>query len=57
MIYERAEGVLPIRRSPRTSPAAACRWLGCLSGLTADPVVPGKLFAVSDSAYDAQPSI
>ena len=30
---------------------------GALSGLTVDPATPTQLFAVSDSAYDAMPSI
>lgn len=30
---------------------------GALSGLTADPLVPGKLYAVNDSFYSMQPTI
>jgi len=58
MIYERAEGTpaYPQITSDLTSGGVPLGW-GALSGLAADPATPGKLFAVSDSAYDGQPSI
>jgi len=58
MIFERAEGTpaYPQITSELTSGGVPLGW-GALSGLTADPATPGKLFAVSDSAYDGQPSI
>ncbi|MGE3364345.1 MAG: esterase-like activity of phytase family protein [Rhizobiaceae bacterium] len=58
MIFERAEGTpaYPQITSELTSAGVPLGW-GALSALTADPTAPGKLFAVSDSAYDGQPAI
>lgn len=58
MVFERAEGpaVYPMVTSELTSEGVPLGW-GALSGLAADPTQAGKLYAVSDSAYGAQPSI
>jgi len=56
MIYELTEGpaAYPMITSAGTDPVLG--W-GALSGLAADPVEAGKLYAVSDSAYGAMPMI
>ena len=56
MVYERAEGTpaYPMITSAGTEDLIG--W-GALSGLVADTGSPGKLFAVSDSVYGAQPAI
>ena len=56
MVYERAEGVAayPTITSEGADPLIG--W-AALSGLAADPVEAGRLFAVSDSALAAQPTI
>ncbi|WP_417770233.1 esterase-like activity of phytase family protein [Stappia sp.] len=57
-LYERAEGTAsyPMIVS-KMDDAGRPIGFGALSGLAADPENPGILFAVSDSAYDMQPSI
>ena len=56
MVYERAEGMAsyPTITSEGTDPLIG--W-AALSGLAADPVEPGKLYAVSDSVLAAAPTI
>ncbi|MGA0539276.1 esterase-like activity of phytase family protein [Neotabrizicola sp. VNH66] len=56
MIFERAEGTAayPTLTSAGTDPLVG--WVA-LSGLAADPVEAGKLYAVSDSFLSGQPSI
>ena len=49
MVYERAEGT-PAYPMIEAAADAGFGW-GALSGLAADPATPGKLYAVSDSAY------
>lgn len=58
MVYARQDGVpaYPQIRSGRDDAGRPIGW-GALSGLTADPRVPGRLYAVSDSVYGTQPSI
>jgi hypothetical protein len=58
MIFERAEGqpVYPMIQSDTDANGLPIGW-GALSGLTADPEAPGKLYAVSDSVYGAEPAI
>ena len=53
MIYERREGAAAY---PTLMADDGLAW-GALSGLAADPAQPGRLFAVTDSAYDMQPRI
>lgn len=53
MIYERREGAPAY---PTLVADDGLPW-GALSGLAADPAQPGRLHAVTDSAYDAQPRI
>ncbi|MDD2868401.1 esterase-like activity of phytase family protein [Neomegalonema sp.] len=56
MIFQRAEG--PARYPYLTSEGADERigW-AALSGLAADPEAPGRLYAVNDSFFKAQPTI
>ncbi len=56
MIYQLADGpaAYPMITSAGADPLIG--W-GALSGLTADPKDAGKLYAVSDSVYAAQPTI
>lgn len=56
MVYERAEGTAAY---PTLTSAGADRVIGwaALSGLAADPVEAGRLYAVSDSVLAAQPTI
>jgi sugar lactone lactonase YvrE len=56
MLYERAEGVAdyPTITSEGTDPLIG--W-AALSGLAADPAEAGKLYAISDSALSAAPTI
>jgi DNA-binding beta-propeller fold protein YncE len=56
MVYEMAEGAAayPMITSEGSDPLIG--W-GALSGLTADPATPGKLYAVSDSIYGMAPAI
>lgn len=56
MIYALADGpaAYPMITSAGSDPLIG--W-GALSGLAADPATAGKLYAVSDSVYDAAPSI
>ncbi|MDO5371420.1 esterase-like activity of phytase family protein [Paracoccus sp. (in: a-proteobacteria)] len=56
MIYERAEGpaAYPTLTSEGSEPLIG--W-GAISGLAVDPADDARLFAVSDSAYSAEPAI
>lgn len=56
MIYERSQtaAAYPTLTSDGSDPLIG--W-GALSGLTVDPVTPTTLYAVSDSAYAAEPAI
>lgn len=56
MVYEFAEApaAYPMITSEGSDPLIG--W-GALSGLTADPATPGKLYAVSDSIYGMAPAI
>jgi DNA-binding beta-propeller fold protein YncE len=56
MIYERAEGPAAYPMITSAGSEALLGW-GALSGLAADPAEAGKLYAVSDSFYDAMPMI
>ncbi|MBD0414279.1 esterase-like activity of phytase family protein [Oryzicola mucosus] len=58
MLFERGEGTpaYPMVVSVNDDAGKPLGW-GALSGLVADPQVAGKLYAVSDSFYRAQPSI
>lgn len=58
MIYERAEGeaVYPMIVSADDADGLPIGW-GAMSGLAADPVEAGKLYAVSDSVYTNAPAI
>ena len=58
MIYELGEGkpAYPMLVSVNDEAGKPFGW-GALSGLTADPAVAGKLYAVSDSFYRQQPAI
>ena len=58
MIYERAEGpaAYPMITAKLNEDGTPLGW-GALSGLAADPVVAGKLYAVSDSVYTGAPTI
>lgn len=58
MIYERREGpaVYPMIAAAPMADGKPLGW-GALSGLAADPVDAGKLYAVSDSVYTNAPSI
>ena len=56
MIYELAEGTAAYPMITSAGSAEPIGW-GALSGLAADPEVAGKLYAVSDSVYGAQPRI
>lgn len=58
MIYELGEGkpAYPMLASVNDEAGKPIGW-GALSGLTADPAVAGKLYAVSDSFYRQQPAI
>lgn len=56
MIYERAEGTAAYPMITSAGTESLLGW-GALSGLAADPVEAGKLYAVSDSVYGAMPMI
>lgn len=58
MVFERAEGTpaYPLLEAALTDEGKPLGW-GALSGLAADPQDAGKLYAVSDSVYGAQPSV
>jgi outer membrane protein assembly factor BamB len=58
MIYERSEGpaAYPMITAVSREDGTPLGW-GALSGLAADPSVPGKLYAVSDSVYTGAPAI
>ena len=58
MIFERqpAPARYPTIMSTTTDAGLPIGW-GALSGLAADPAVPGKLYAVTDSFYGADPQI
>ncbi|MDI6027798.1 esterase-like activity of phytase family protein [Corticibacterium sp. UT-5YL-CI-8] len=58
MLFERGEGTpaYPMVVSANDESGKPLGW-GALSGLVADPLVAGKLYAVSDSFYRSQPSI
>lgn len=56
MIYELAEGSAAYPQITSAGAADLFGW-GALSGLAADPAAAGKLFAVSDSVYGAEPAI
>ena len=57
MIYERAEGAAAYPQLVSADKDGNPIGWGALSGLAADPEVPGRLHAVSDSAYAMSPSI
>ncbi len=56
MIFARAEAAASYPTITSAGSAELIGW-GALSGLAADPAEPGKLYAVSDSAYGAAPTI
>ncbi|WP_420344574.1 esterase-like activity of phytase family protein [Paenirhodobacter sp.] len=56
MIYRRAEGPAFYPTLTSAGTAELIGW-GALSGLAADPEKPGTFYAISDSAYGAQPRI
>jgi hypothetical protein len=59
MIYQRAERTAPAYptiRSAKNAEGLPIAW-GALSGLAADKTQAGKLYAVTDSAYNAAPRI
>ncbi|MGO4910284.1 esterase-like activity of phytase family protein [Pseudorhodobacter sp. W20_MBD10_FR17] len=56
MIYELADGTPAYPMITSAGSDGLIGW-GALSGLAADPVEAGKLYAVSDSVYGAQPRI
>ena len=58
MIFERraGEAAYPTIMSTTDAQGRPIGW-GALSGLAADPVAPGKLYAVTDSFYGANPQI
>lgn len=56
MVYEFTEGTATYPMLTSAGSDALIGW-GALSGLTADPDVAGRLYAVSDSVYAAQPRI
>lgn len=56
MVYEMAEGTAAYPMITSAGSDELIGW-GALSGLAADPEVAGKLYAVSDSVYAAQPRI
>lgn len=56
MIYERAEGTPAYPTLTAEGADSLIGW-GALSGLTVDPETPTTLHAVSDSVFDAMPSI
>jgi len=56
MIYELAEGPAAYPMITSAGTESLLGW-GALSGLAADPVEAGKLYAVSDSVYGAMPMI
>lgn len=57
MLYERAEGEVAYPQIVAADKDGAPIGFGALSGLTADPEVPGRLYAVNDSFFGGQPSI
>jgi len=57
MIYERAEGVAAYPQITSAEKDGVPLGFGALSGLAAIKDQPGKLYAVSDSVYSAQPRI
>ncbi len=56
MIYELADGA-PVYPTITSQGSEELIGWGALSGLTADPETPGRLFAVNDSFYGMQPTI
>ncbi len=56
MIYELAEGPAAYPMITSAGSEELIGW-GALSGLAADPADAGKIYAISDSAYAAQPTI
>lgn len=56
MIYQRAEGPAAYPTITSAGAEGLIGW-GALSALAADPAAPGILYAVSDSAYAAEPAI
>ena len=56
MLFQRAEGMPAYPTITSEGAASAIAW-GALSGLVADPDQPGRLYAVSDSAYEMAPTI
>ncbi len=56
MVYEFADGTAAYPMITSAGSDALIGW-GALSGLAADPAVAGRLYAVSDSVYAAQPRI
>ncbi len=58
MLFERSEAdaVYPTIISTTDASGVPIGW-GALSGLAADPLVPGKLYAVTDSFYGGNPQI
>ena len=56
MVYEFGEGTAAYPMITSAGSDALIGW-GALSGLAADPAVAGRLYAVSDSVYAAQPRI
>ncbi|MBB5223634.1 hypothetical protein HNP73_003588 [Amaricoccus macauensis] len=57
MLYELADREAPAYPTITSAGAPELIGWGALSGLAADPATPGKLYAVSDSFYGAQPRI
>lgn len=57
MLYALEEAEAPDYPTIAADEAVELFGWGALSGLAADPETPGRLFAVSDSVYDAQPRI
>lgn len=57
MVYELGESTPAFPQLVSADKSGAPIGWGAMSGLTADPETPGKLYAVNDSFYSAQPSI
>ncbi len=57
MLYQRGEAEAPAYPTITAEGADTPIGWGALSGLAADPELPGRLFAVSDSVYEMQPRI
>ncbi|PZQ97948.1 MAG: alkaline phosphatase [Cereibacter sphaeroides] len=56
MIYQRADGAAAYPMITSAGSKELIGW-GALSGLAADPAEAGKLYAISDSVYGAEPAI